>query len=189
MGARARECTWLSFGFPCATCVRVRVYGVSAVRGRGRVARRGVEKGEGHVTARRILRLFSWAVSQGDADASGLWEFGTCACLHTPYSWSAHEGEISSWCLEREGEKEGGRPDLRCPRHIGRHKARNPWEYRACASVRSRSCAARVMGWPGHPPFFPPFFFLSFSLSSPTPFLHPTILHPLSSSSSIYGIP
>lgn len=108
---------------------------------------------------------FLVAVSQGDADASGLWEFGTCACLHTPCSWFAHEGEILR-CLERErnhrGERGKGEDRTYAVRGtIGRHKARNPWEYRACASLDPLVCCTSY-GVAAHPSFFllfPPLFF------------------------------
>lgn len=98
IAAKGRACTWLSFAPSpdlCErkwSCVGRRLLGGRRVGGPGG----GVGRyGTAHPPS------FLVAVSQGDADASGLWEFGTCACLHTPCSWSAHEGEIF-WCLERE---------------------------------------------------------------------------------------
>lgn len=76
-----------------------------------------------------------------------VWEFGTCACLHTPCSWFAQARGKSLWCLEEEPARERkrdrverdvktrqGREDDRTYAVRDRHKAVNPWEYRACAS-------------------------------------------------------
>ena len=119
---------------------------------------------------------FLGALPQGDADASR--DCGNSghvrACTRRARGLRARGGNLVVFGKREEqpwGEKrKGERPDLCCPRHVGRHKARNPWEYRACASVRS--CAARVMGWTATTISSPPptrpflsFSFLFFSLS------------------------
>lgn len=111
---------------------------------------------------------FLGALPQGDGDASR--DCGNSghvrACTRRARGLRARGGNLVVFGKREErpwGEKrKGERPDLCCPRHVGRHKARNPWEYRACASVRS--CAARVMGWTALLPCFP-FFFFSFLFS------------------------
>lgn len=102
---------------------------------------------------RRCVPLF---LSFFSLRAGRLWEFGTCACLYTRRARGSREGE---WGGEnpcgvwKESPNAGGRrtaggakggrmrqgwEDDRTYAVHGRHKAANPWEYRACASGPAR---------------------------------------------------
>jgi len=101
-----------------------------------------------------LLSLFFFFLFQ----AGRLWEFGTCACLYTRRArgpckreWWGEGGGILVMFRKRAnvggrrttGGAKGGKTrqeweDDRTCAIYGRHKAANPWEYRACASGPAR---------------------------------------------------
>lgn len=80
--------------------------------------RGGVAKG-GEGRALRGASFVFWpGLSHKVTAAMGLWEFGTCACLHTPCLVVRIHEEIS--CLEREEYNRGGRKRGRGRKKVGR---------------------------------------------------------------------
>lgn len=148
---RARECTWRrSFPIP-----RTRAYVCVCTLRRLRNARTSfvLPRVLSHKATVRPAPLFlSFFFPLMSGETVGIRDM--CVPIHTPRSCSAQErlGE-SLWCLEREPEcwwkedgrrREGWKDEGRGGKMTGtyavhgRHKAANPWEYRACASGPAR---------------------------------------------------
>lgn len=152
MDARARECTWPSF-VPAWDGVRARAWGLrqecggrDALRadaGRwGAVGRGEARRGASFVFSRGCLTR--WRRCLGTVGIRDM-----CVPTHAALVVRTRGGHLVMFgkrgVTERKKRKGKDRTYPVRGAYIGRHKARNPWEYRACASLRS--CAARVMGW------------------------------------------